>query len=125
MDILNTVPVGMISTPIVSWSKRRLACERWKAQNREYYLQQKRNLAARPDYKAHRREVYKQKVDELKLLGILPRKRGRPTMYDHQEALEMKRERAREYAMRSRAGQKISQLIENVNTIENSSERSD
>ena len=87
-------------------SKRRLACERWKAKNREYYLEQKRQLAARPEYRAHRREVYKEKVDELKLLGILPRRRGRPTMYGHAEALEMKRERARECAMRSRANNK-------------------
>ena len=87
-------------------SKKRIACERWKQQNREYYLEQKRRLAARPEYKAHRREMYRQKVDELKLLGILPRKRGRPTMYDHKEALEMKRERAKEYATRTRAKKK-------------------
>ena len=87
-------------------SKRRLACELWKVKNRDYYLQQKRDLASRPEYKAHRREMYRQKVDELKLLGILPRKRGRPSMYDHGEALEMKRDRARKYAVRSRAPQK-------------------
>ena len=105
-------------------SKKRVACERWKQQNREYYLQQKRDLAARPEYKAHRREMYRQKVDELKVFGILPRKRGRPTMYNHEEALEMKRDRAREYAMRSRAIKKISLLLENVNTSESSSEES-
>lgn len=103
-------------------SKRRLACELWKAKNREYYLQQKRDLASRPEYKAHRREMYRQKVDELKLLGILPRKRGRPTMYDHGEALEMKCERARQYAVCLRATRKISQLTENVNASESSSE---
>ena len=102
-------------------SKRRIACERWKQQNREYYLEQKRRLASRPEYKAHRRQMYRQKVDELKLLGILPRKRGRPTMYDHGEALEMKRERARQYAVRSRATRKISLLIENVNNESTSS----
>ena len=83
--------------------QRRVAFERWKQQNREYYLEQKRSLAARPAYKAHRRAMYKQKVDELKHLGILPRKRGRPAMYDHGEALDIKRDRARAYAMRSRA----------------------
>ena len=102
-------------------SKRRLACELWKAKNRDYYLQQKRDLASRPEYKAHRREMYRQKLEELKLLGILPRKRGRPTMYDHGEALEMKRERARQYAVRSRATRKISLLIENVNNESTSS----
>ena len=106
-------------------SKRRIACERWKQQNREYYLEQKRRLASRPEYKAHRRQMYRQKVDELKLLGILPRKRGRPTMYDHKEALEVKRQRAKEYATRSRAAKKISQLIKNVNASESSSEESD
>ena len=109
----------------MTYVKRRLACERWKARNREYHLEQKRCLAARPEYKAHRREIYKQKVDGLKLLGILPRKRGRPRMYDHGEALEMKRERARTYALRSRAAKKISQLIQNVNTSTSSSEESD
>ena len=102
-------------------SKRRLACELWKAKNRDYYLQQKRDLASRPEYKAHRREMYRQKLEELKLLGILPRTRGRPSMYDHKEALEMKRERARAYAARSRARKKISQLIENVNNESTSS----
>ena len=44
--------------------------------------------------------MYRQKVDELKVLGILPRKQGRPTMYVHGEALEINRDRAREYAKR-------------------------
>ena len=69
--------------------------------------------------------MYKQKVDALKLLGILPRKQGRPRMYDHGEALEMKSDRAREYAVRLRAARKISQLTENVNASESSSEESD
>jgi hypothetical protein len=105
--------------------QRRSACERWKQRNREYYLEQKRRLAARPEYKAHRREMYKQKVDELKQLGLLPRKRGRPTMYDPKEALEIKRDKAREYAMRSRRAKQISQLLENDNTSKSSSEESD
>ena len=71
----------------------------------------KRRLAARPEYKAQRRNMYKQKVDELKELGILPRKRGRPTMYSYDGKLEIKRDRAREYATRSRAAQnKISAI---------------
>ena len=105
--------------------QKRTACERWKQQNREYYLEQKRRLAARPEYKAHRRDMYKQKVDELKELGILPRKRGRPTMYSYEEKLEIKRDRAREYATRSRAAQKRSLLLENDNTSKSSSEISD
>ena len=37
--------------------KRRAAVERWKATHREYYLAQKRQLASRPEYLAHRRAV--------------------------------------------------------------------
>ena len=42
-------------------SKRRHAVERWKLNNREYYLEQKRRLAHRPEYLQHRREMYKAK----------------------------------------------------------------
>ena len=105
--------------------KRRVACEKWKIAHREYYLDQKRRLANRPEYKAHRREMYKQHTDELKLLGILPRRRGRPMMYVGPEALETKRQRARESAARYRL-KKLSQLEENVNsTSTNSSQESD
>jgi hypothetical protein len=69
--------------------------------------------------------MYKQRVDELKQLGLLPRKRGRPTMYDPREALEIKRDRARDYAMRSRAAKQISRLLENDNESKSSSEESD
>ena len=88
-------------------------------------MAQKRSLAARPEYKAHRREMYKEKTNELKALGILPRKRGRPQMYLGEEALEMKRDRAREYAARSRAAKKISQLMQNDNESTSSCEESD
>ena len=39
--------------------KRRLAVEKWKERNREYYLDQKRRLAHRPEYLARRRQMYK------------------------------------------------------------------
>jgi hypothetical protein len=91
--------------------RRRATVERWKSKNREKYLDQKRRLATRPEYKAHRREMYREKVDELTRLGLLPRKRGRPTMYVGPEALEMKRQRAREAAARYRARQLFSQRI--------------
>ena len=73
--------------------KKRAAVNHWKANNYTYYLEQKRTLAARPEYKAHRRQMYKERTDELKLLGILPRKRGRPMMYEpgSMEAVEVKR----------------------------------
>ena len=90
----------MLSRRII---KRRQAVERWKANNYSYYLAQKRTLAARPEYKAHRREMYREKTEELKLLGILPMKRGRPRMYEGSEAIEMKRQRAREAMVRYRS----------------------
>jgi len=58
--------------------KKRAAVEAWKQRNYEYYLEQKRRLAGRSEYLAHRREMYKQKVERLKEQGILPKKRGRP-----------------------------------------------
>ena len=42
-------------------SKRRQAVNRWKENHREYYLEQKRRLAHRPEYLQHRREMYKAK----------------------------------------------------------------
>ena len=91
--------------------KRLSAMEKWKAAHREYYLAQKRRLSARPEYKARRRERYRERIDELTLLGILPRARGRPRLYDAEEALEMRRFRGREAAARYRAKQ-ISQRQE-------------
>ena len=92
-------------------SQRKSSVERWKENNRTYYLAQKRRLASRPEYKALRRERYRDHVEELTLLGILPRKRGRPTMYEGAEATEMKRQRAREASSRYRA-KIISQRLE-------------
>ena len=83
--------------------KHRQAVEHWKAAHRDYYLAQKRRLAARPEYKARRREKYRERVEELTLLGLLPRARGRPRLYAAEEALEMRRLRGREAAARHRA----------------------
>ena len=105
--------------------RRRVACERWKRNNREYYLEQKRRLSSRPDYRAHRRQMYKDRTDELKLLGILPRKRGRPTMFVGPEALDRKRERAREAATRYRARQKLSPVQEKDESTESSARSSE
>ena len=107
-------------------SQRKSSLERWKENNRAYYLAQKSRLAARPEYKAHRREKYRAKVEDLTLLGILPRKRGRPTMYEGEEATEMKRQRAREASARYRA-RLLSLRTEKdeYNTNETASETSD
>ena len=77
--------------------RRRATVERWKAKNRDRYLEQKRQLSSRPEYKARRRELYRQHVQELTELGILPRPRGRPRLYEEgsQEALEARREKGR------------------------------
>ena len=58
--------------------KRRAAVESWKRRNYEYYLLQKRFLSHRPEYLAHRRDIYKQKVENEKALGKLPKRRGQP-----------------------------------------------
>ena len=41
------------------WIKRREAVEKWKVMHYAYYLEQKRRLAHRPEYLAHRRALYK------------------------------------------------------------------
>ncbi len=41
------------------WVKHRVAVERWKSNNYTIYLAQKRRLAARPEYLAHRRAMYR------------------------------------------------------------------
>ena len=43
------------------WIKRRESAEKWKVANYEYYLEQKRRCAHRPEYLAHRRVMYKAK----------------------------------------------------------------
>ena len=90
--------------------KRRAAVERWKTENRDRYLEQKRQLSARPEYKARRRELYRQHVQELTDLGILPRARGRPRLYEEgsQEALEARREKGRRASARYRDKNKTS-----------------
>eukprot|EP00973_Karenia_brevis_P028084 3868390-Karenia_brevis.AAC.1 len=109
--LLDTLDGGGVTLRIF---KCRLAVERWKAKKRDRCLAQKRQLAARPEYKAHRREMYRQKVDELKELGILPRAKGRPRLYHEgsQEALEARREKGRRASARYREKNKISQGYE-------------
>ena len=43
------------------WVKHRAAVEIWKLRHYEYYIAQKRRLAARPEYLAHRRDLYRAK----------------------------------------------------------------
>jgi len=102
--------------------KRRAACEKWKRANREYYLKQKRDLANRSEYKAHRREQYKQKTDELKELGILPRKKGRPQLYLGQECIERRLQQGRKAAARYRLKKKSRALEKDESTIDETSD---
>ena len=91
------------------YKRQRAASERWKKANYEYYLNQKRALSARPSYRAHRRQKYKEKQIILKASeGYVPPLRGRPRIYSPREALQRKRESARSWASTRRATYKIS-----------------
>ena len=87
--------------------------ERWKANNREYYLHQKRELSARPEYRAKMRARYAAERAELKEARVLPRKMGRPRLYDGEEALEMRRQRARLASARYKSRQLLSRVYQN------------
>ena len=100
--------------------RQRAASERWKRVNYEYYLNQKRTLSARPSYKAHRRQKYKEKQIILRAVeGYVPPVRGRPRIYSPGQALRKKRETARLWASIRRAREKISgedKYLHDVNT---------
>ena len=49
----------MDSLSNTKWAQHRKSVELWKVRNRSYYLAQKRRLAARPAYLAHRRVQYR------------------------------------------------------------------
>ena len=107
--------------------KRRAAVERWKANNRERYLQQKRELSARPEYREKMRAKYHAEREELKEAGILPRKMGRPRLYPPEEWRNVERERARLASARYRAKKKLSRVYQNDEhtTSPDPSEKSD
>ena len=48
------------------WLRRRACAERWKANNRTYYLEQKKRLAARPEYLARRRAQHALRMAQAK-----------------------------------------------------------
>jgi hypothetical protein len=105
--------------------KRRQAVERSKANNREYYPQQKRELNSRPEYRAKMRLRYAAERAELKDAGILPRKMGRPRRYDGQEAIDMQRQRVREASARYKSRQLLSQVQEKDESTKSTSPSSD
>ena len=49
------------SCPLERWRKKRRCQEAWKQRHRDAYLEQKRELAHRPEYLAKRRALYAQR----------------------------------------------------------------
>ena len=89
--------------------KHRAASEQWKRLNYEYYLMQKRILSSRPEYKAHRRMKYREKILSLRMQeDYLPPVRGRPRIYNPEEAAKRRRETARSWAVQKRRKQNLS-----------------
>ena len=98
----------------VKRERQRAASENWKANNRAYYLAQKRALSSRDSYKAHRRRKYREKMDSLKAAeGYVPPIRGRPRLYSPTEAARRRRETAREWAAAHRLTEKVFSSKEN------------
>ena len=92
--------------------RRRIAVEKWKMNNREYYLKQKRELSKRPSYRERVRDRYRAKRNELIAAGLLPKKPGRPKLYDDEEAIIRRREINRFASARYRARKIFSPLQE-------------
>ena len=56
--------------PLERFERMRVRQERWKRDNREAYLEQKRQLSRRPEYVAYRRQTYARKrAEALERLG--------------------------------------------------------
>ena len=89
--------------------RHRAASEQWKRSNYDYYLMQKRILSSRPEYKAHRRAKYHEKMQALRMKeDYVPPVRGRPRIYNPEEAAKRRRETARSWAVQKRRKQNIS-----------------
>ena len=52
------------------WTRHRAAVERWKYAHYEYYLWQKRQLATRPEYLAHRRAMYRARRSKTESIDL-------------------------------------------------------
>ena len=56
--------------PLERFKRMRVQQERWKRDNREAYLQRKRQLSRRPEYVTHRRHTYaRERAEALERLG--------------------------------------------------------
>jgi hypothetical protein len=83
--------------------RRKAVQKAWVGRNQDYVTAQCKRLATRPEYQERRRELYSGKRQRLLESGFVPRPRGRPRLYEAEEALERKRTRARESLRDSRA----------------------
>ena len=89
--------------------KQRAASEHWKANNYQYYILQKRALSSRPSYKAHRRKMYREKMNSIRATeDYVAPQRGRPRTYSPTTAARRRRETAREWAAAHRLSENIS-----------------
>jgi hypothetical protein len=91
--------------------RRKAVQKAWVGRNQDYVTAQRnqayvsaqcKRLGTRPEYRERRRELYNGKQLLLEP-GFVPRPRGRPRLYEAEEALERKRTRARESIRYSRA----------------------
>jgi hypothetical protein len=82
--------------------RRKATQKAWVQRNQAYVSAQCKRLGTRPEYRERRRELYNGKQLLLEP-GFVPRARGRPRLYEAEEALERKRTRARESIRHSRA----------------------
>ena len=83
--------------------RRKAVQKAWVGRNQDYVTAQCKRLATRPEYQERRRELYSGKRQRLLESGFVPRPRGRPRLYEAEEALERKRTRGRESIRCSRA----------------------
>jgi hypothetical protein len=82
--------------------RKRATQKAWKQRNHSYATAQCKRVEARPEYRARRKELYNGKLLLLDP-GFVPRPRGRPRLYEAEEALERKRAKVRESMRASRA----------------------
>jgi hypothetical protein len=67
--------------------RRKATQKAWVGRNYDYVTAQCKRLATRPEYQERRREIYSGKRQRLLESGVVPRPRGRPRLYETEEAL--------------------------------------
>ena len=96
----------------------RAAVQRWKTEHHEEVKEYQREYWHRPEVKANRRTLRKERVAKLRELGLLPSQpRGRPPIYSAcEEAVEAKRQQ--KLCNRNRR-ERIAQAVEALRELEN------